>query len=146
RLAGYLPAAGAVTIDRLAAELAPSAPVVAVIFYRAVLLAADTAAIDALCAALTARGLSPAPLVITSLKDEAAADFVRAPLARRTPAIVVTTTAFAAGGAPGEPTALDGPNVPVLQAVIATTKRAAWRDGSRGLGAADLAMHVVLPE
>ncbi len=34
----------------------------------------------------------------------------------------------------------------MLQVVIATTKRAAWRDSPRGLGAADLAMHVVLPE
>jgi len=41
---------------------------------------------------------------------------------------------------------LDGADVPVLQVVIATTKRAAWRDSARGLGAADLAMHVVLPE
>ena len=36
--------------------------------------------------------------------------------------------------------------VPVLQVVSATTQRAAWRDSARGLGAADLAMHVVLPE
>ena len=34
----------------------------------------------------------------------------------------------------------------MLQAVFATTKRTAWRDSPRGLGAADLAMHVVLPE
>src|SRR5262249_55281797 len=45
-----------------------------------------------------------------------------------------------------DPTPLDGPDVPVLQAVMATTKRAAGRDSTRGLGAADLAMHVVLPE
>ena len=34
----------------------------------------------------------------------------------------------------------------MLQVVSATTRRAAWRDSVRGLGAADLAMHVVLPE
>jgi cobaltochelatase CobN len=34
----------------------------------------------------------------------------------------------------------------VLQVVIANTKRAAWQASARGLGAADLAMHVVLPE
>src|SRR5262249_3263915 len=33
-----------------------------------------------------------------------------------------------------------------LQVVIANTKRDAWRDSPRGLGGADLAMHVVLPE
>ncbi len=146
RLAGYLPGSGAVDLDRLAASLPPGRPVVPVVFYRALLLAADTAAIDALCAALAERGLAPAPLVITSLKEPAAAAFVREALARLAPAAIVTTTAFAAGGAPGEATPLDGPGVPVFQAVLATTKRAAWRDSPRGLGAADLAMHVVLPE
>jgi cobaltochelatase CobN len=146
RLAGYLPGIGAVALDRLAASLASGRPVVPVIFYRALLLAADTAAIDTLCEALAARGLAPAPLVITSLKEPAAAAFVRDALARLAPAAIITTTAFAAAGAPGEPTPLDGPDVPVFQAVLATTKRAAWRDSPRGLGAADLAMHVVLPE
>ncbi|HEX4627953.1 MAG TPA: cobaltochelatase subunit CobN, partial [Gemmatimonadales bacterium] len=117
-----------------------------IIFYRALLLAADTAAIDALCEALAVRGLAPAPLAVTSLKEGKARAFVRDALARLQPAVIVTTTAFAAGGEPGEPNPLDGPDVPVLQAVIATTKRAAWRDHPRGLGAADLAMHVVLPE
>jgi cobaltochelatase CobN len=146
RLAGYLPGVGAVEFDQLVAALVPDRPVIPIIFYRALLLAADTAPIDALCAALTARGLAPAPLVITSLKENAAAEFVRDALARLSPAVIVTTTAFAAAGEPGEPTPLDGPDVPVLQVVIATTKRAAWRDSARGLGAADLAMHVVLPE
>jgi cobaltochelatase CobN len=146
RLAGYLPNVGAVDIDQLAASLAPGCPVVPIIFYRALLLAGDTAAIDALCEVLSARGLAPAPLAITSLKETAAAAFIRDALVRLRPAVVVTTTAFAAGGDVGDPTPLDGPDVPVLQAVIATTKRAAWRESSRGLGAADLAMHVVLPE
>src|SRR5882672_5094996 len=146
RLAGYLPDAGAIGIERLAASLAPNRPVVPVIFYRALLLADDTGAIDALCGALSARGLAPAPLAITSLKETAAAAFVRDALVRLRPAVIVTTTAFAASADGGDPTPLDGADVPVLQAVIATTRRAAWCESSRGLGAADLAMHVVLPE
>jgi cobaltochelatase CobN len=146
RLAGYLPGTGAVDLDALAASLAPGRPVIPVVFYRSMLLAADTAAIDALCDALAARGLAPAPLMITSLKDAAAAEFLRAALARLRPAVIVTMTAFAAGGDPGAPTPLDEAGVPVLQAVIATTRRAAWRDSARGLGVSDLAMHVVLPE
>src|SRR5689334_4067004 len=43
RMAGYLPGAGAVDLDRLAAHLPAGRPVVAIIFYRALLLAADTA-------------------------------------------------------------------------------------------------------
>src|ERR1700730_4679850 len=102
RLAGYLPGEGAVELDglvaSLAASLAAGRPVVPVVFYRALLLAADTAAIDALCEALSARGLAPAPLVVTSLKEPAAGQFVRGALARLKPAVIVTTTAFAAGG------------------------------------------------
>ena len=146
RLAGYLPREGALDLDRLAASLDPGKAVVPIIFYRALLLAADTAPIDALCAALTARGLAPAPLVVNSLKDTEAAAFLRDAFTRLRPAVVVTMTAFAAGGHGGEPTPLDACDVPVLQVVSATTQRAAWRDSARGLGAADLAMHIVLPE
>jgi len=133
-------------MERLAASLAPGRPVVPIIFYRALLLAGDTAAVDALCEALSTRGLAAAPLAITSLKETASAAFVRDALARLRPAVVVTTTAFAAGGDVGGATPFEDVGVPVLQAVIATTRRAAWHDSPRGLGAADLAMHVVLPE
>jgi cobaltochelatase CobN len=145
RLAGYLPGQGAVALDQLVAALAPGSPVVPVVFYRAILLAGDTAPIDALCAALAARGLAAAPLMITSLKDADAAAFLYDAFGRLEPAAIAAMTAFAAGGG-GEPTPLDGPGVPVLQVVSATTKRAAWQESPRGLGTADLAMHVVLPE
>jgi cobaltochelatase CobN len=146
RFAGYLPGEGAVDIDRLAASLQAGHPVVPIVFYRALLLADDTAPIDALCAALAARGLAPAALFVTSLKDRAAGAFLRQALERLKPSLIVTMTAFAAGGGADEPTPLDAPGVPVFQVVSAITKRGAWRDSTRGLGAADLAMHVVLPE
>ena len=146
RMAGYIPGEGAVDVERLVAFCRQDRPRVPILFYRAMLLAADTAPIDALCRALVARGLAPAPLVVPSLKDRAAADFVRSALARLEPAVIVTTTAFAAAASAGAPTPFDDTDVPVLQAVIATTKRAAWTESPRGLGPADLAMHVVLPE
>jgi cobaltochelatase CobN len=145
RMGGYLPGMGAVTLDALAASLALGRAVVPIVFYRAALLAADTAPIDALCAAFAERGLAPAPLMITSLKDPEAAAFIRGALERLNPAVVVTTTAFAAGGE-SSASPLDGTDAPVLQAVIATTRRPAWQESPRGLGPADLAMHVVLPE
>src|SRR5450631_2228466 len=146
RMAGYLIREGAVSLDALIATLTPGRPVVPIVFYRALLLAADTAPIDALCEALAARGLAPAPLFVTRLKDPDAAAFMIDALARLDPAAIICTTAFAAGGNPGEPTPLDGPDVPVLQTIIASTKRAAWCDSPRGLGASDLAMNIVLPE
>jgi cobaltochelatase CobN len=146
RTGGYTPAEQAIDLDRLQSLLSPERPVIPIVFYRSILLAADVAPIDALYDALIARGLAPAPLFVTSLKDPEAALFLRAAMSRLAPAVIVTTTAFSAAGGVGEPTPLDDAGVPVLQAVIATTKRAAWRDSPRGLGAADLAMHVVLPE
>src|SRR5262249_25730206 len=142
---GYRPNEGAVTLDRLIASGDVGKPVVPIIFYRAMLLAADTAPVDALCAALSARGLAPAPLLVTSLHDRAANAFLQDALAKIRPAMIVTMTAFAAGNS-DEPSALDTSGVPVLQVVSAPTKRAAWRDSPRGLGAADLVMHIVLPE
>ena len=146
RLAGYLPGEGAVDLDRLCASRPPGKSVVPIIFYRALLLASDTAPVDTLCAALASRGIAPAPLIVTSLKDSEADAFLRDAFARLNPALIVTMTAFAAGGGDGEATALHAADVPVLQVVSATTQRAAWRDSMRGLGAADLSMHVVLPE
>lgn len=146
RTGGYTPAAQAVDLDRLLSLLPAGLPVIPVVFYRSMLLAADVAPIDAVFDALAARGLAPAPLFVTSLKDPESAEFLRDALERLKPSIIVTTTAFAATSGGDEPTPLDEAGVPVMQAIVATTKRAAWAESPRGLGAADLAMHVVLPE
>jgi cobaltochelatase CobN len=146
RTGGYTPDQQAIDLDGLIGLLPPGLAVIPVVFYRSMLLAADVAPIDALYEALTARGLAPAPLFVTSLKDPESASFLRSAMRRLAPAAIVTTTAFAASGGEAEQSPLDDSGVPVLQAVIATTKRAAWSDSPRGLGAADLAMHVVLPE
>src|SRR5215469_10591140 len=145
RLAGYMPGEGALAVECLIEKCAPDRPVVPIIFYRAMLLAGDTAPVDTLCAALTARGLAAASLFVTSLKARDATAFLRGALRQLGPAAIVTMTGFAASSA-SETTALDGFDAPLFQIVSATTKRAAWRDSPRGLGAADLAMHIVLPE
>ena len=145
RHAGYLRGEGAVAVERLIETPAPDRPVVPIIFYRAMLLADDIAPVDALSAALAARGLATAPLFVTSLKDRDATEFLRGALRQLNSAAIVTMTGFAASGAT-ETTALDGLDAPLFQIVSATTRRTAWRDSPRGLGAADLAMHVVLPE
>ncbi len=137
-LAGaWLPEAGAVSLDALRAGLKPGQPVVPIIFYRSMLLAEDAAPIAALAAALAERGIAAAPLFVGSMKEPASAAFLATALPALAPAAIVTTTAFA--GAPQG-------DAPLFQAVLATTARAAWRASPRGLGAADLAMHVVLPE
>ncbi|PZO82219.1 MAG: cobaltochelatase subunit CobN [Mesorhizobium amorphae] len=139
RFGAYDPASGVVSLETFAPPLGAS--VVPILFYRSMLLAADAAPIRALSAALVARNLHPLPLFVPSLKDADACRFVEEACARFAPALLVTTTAFAGSG---ELLARIG--APVLQAVIATTRREAWAENDRGLKPADLAMHVVLPE
>jgi cobaltochelatase CobN len=145
RATAWLPDRGAVSLDDLLATLPAANPVVPVIFYRSMLLADDLAPVAALVAALSERGLAAVPLAVASLKEPGSKAFVAEALGRLAPAAIVTATAFAAVE-PGEPTVLDAAGVPVLQAIVATTRREAWSEGRRGLAAADMAMHVVLPE
>jgi cobaltochelatase CobN len=123
-----------------------SAPVIPILFYRSMLLASDVAPIDALCATLQAKGMRPAPIFVASLKDPASAAFVEQALRDLNPALIVTATAFAAGAEPGVETLFDRAGVPVMQVIVATTRRDAWEKSQRGLAPADLAMHVVMPE
>src|SRR4029077_17727686 len=121
RFAGYLPGEGAVAVERLIETPASDRRVVPIIFYRAMLLAGDTAPVDALSAALVARGLAAAPLFVTSLKDRDATEFLRGALRQLNPAAIVTMTGFAASVV-SETSALDGLDVPLFQIVSATTR------------------------
>ncbi|PKP75753.1 MAG: cobaltochelatase subunit CobN [Alphaproteobacteria bacterium HGW-Alphaproteobacteria-6] len=121
-------------------------PLVVVSFYRAYLTAADTDPVDALIAALTARGFTAIGAFATSLKDPAAGEWLRAELARLAPAAIVNATAFSAKAADGGASPLDAPGCPVFQVALSTARRRDWAAADRGLSPADLAMHVVLPE
>jgi cobaltochelatase CobN len=121
-------------------------PNAVVIFYRALVAGGDTAAIDALRAALDARGLDAVCLYVTSLKDERSVAFLRAALAAHPPDIIVNATAFATATANDDAGVLSASGCPVLQVAQAGITRASWEGSTRGLSPRDLAMHVVLPE
>ncbi|RWQ28326.1 MAG: cobaltochelatase subunit CobN, partial [Mesorhizobium sp.] len=122
------------------------APIIPILFYRSMLLAADIAPIDALFEALSARGMVPVPIFVSSLKDPASLAFVETALSTLKPAAIITATAFASGAEPGVETLFDRAGVPVFQVIVATTRHDIWQNNQRGLAPADLAMHVVLPE
>lgn len=117
-----------------------------VIFYRALVAGGDTAAIDALRAALDARGLNAVCLYVTSLKDERSAAFLRAALAAYPPGIIINATAFATATANDDAGVLSVSGCPILQVAQAGISQASWEGSTRGLMPRDLAMHVVLPE
>jgi cobaltochelatase CobN len=123
----------------------PGRPVALIVFYRAHLMAADTAPITALMEALERQGLSPLAVAVNSLKDPLARPELKALIAVHRPAVILNTTAFSAR-AEDDTTVLDDADAPVLQVVLSGSPRAAWEDSQRGLSPADLAMNVVLPE
>ena len=128
-----------------ALDLVEDRPLAAIVFYRSHLLSADTAPIEALMAALRARGLAAGALYVPSLKAPDSAAYAAATLRAWRPTVVLNATGFSArqddAGSP-----LDAPGAPVLQVVLAGSSRAAWQASARGLSQADLAMQVVLPE
>lgn len=136
----YDPALGAV-----AAPPQFTAPVIAVTFYRSYLVAADLDPIDALIKAFRARGFSAVGLFVPSLKANGAAAWMRDALQQFAPVAVVNATAFSARGDDGV-SPLDAPGCPVFQVALSTARKRDWVASDRGLSAADLAMHVVLPE
>ena len=144
----YWPGEARADLDGVRAHWEAAAPIAPVVFYRALMQAANTAPVDALISALAARGLNPLPLYVTSLKDPVSAALVAETLAAAAPAVVLNATGFAVStpGAAARETPFHDADCPVLQVVFSGGNEAAWRAGSRGLGARDIAMNVALPE
>ncbi|WP_164255870.1 cobaltochelatase subunit CobN, partial [Stenotrophomonas maltophilia] len=70
-------------------------PVVALLFYRTHLQAANTAFIARFCERLAAQGLNPLPIALASLKESACLAQVEDWLERSDAALIVNTTGFA---------------------------------------------------
>jgi cobaltochelatase CobN len=117
------------------------------VVYRAQVQSSDTAAVDALRAALAGRGLDVLTVFVNSLKDPLGAALVAELCETEAPDIVLNATAFSVAG-PGRPreTPFAGADCPVLQVIFASSGEAAWREGKAGLSARDIAMHLALPE
>ena len=142
----YHPSIGVFDNPASLLETMPQAAVVPILFYRSMLLASDVAPIDALFAALAEKNILAVPIFVAGLKDKASLTFVEQAMQRLQPSAIITATAFASGADDEGKTLFDRIGVPVLQVIVATTRRDAWAENRRGLGPADLAMHVVLPE
>ncbi len=144
----YWPGCDQPTLDDLRDAWVPERPVAAILFYRALVQAADTRPIDALVTALAERGLNPLPIYAASLKDPVAAATVDELLHAAPPDVVVNATGFALS-VPGEEradTPFDFADCPVLQVAFSGGTKDAWQEGCAGLNTRDLAMSVVLPE
>ena len=137
----------------------PALPTVAVLFYRAHLIAGNTTFVDDLCAAIRARGANALACWCYSLRPDERGDVpvLSRFVSGRADCVVTTVLAMGAprpGGPGGEAESddswsvplLERLDVPVVQAVAATTTRAAWEESDLGLSPLDVAWSVALPE
>ena len=133
------------SLDEISASWRDDGAIVPIVFYRALVQSGNTAPVDALVQALSARRLCPLPIFVHSLKDGESAALIHEVFAAAPPTVILNSTGFsvAAGGA-DDP--LAKANCPILQVVFAGGDEESWRAGTRGLGPRDLAMNVALPE
>ncbi|WP_439627635.1 cobaltochelatase subunit CobN [Shinella sp.] len=151
----WWPGRGVVDIDEWRRVSAPMVvpeglepPTAAISFYRAYVQSGETRPVEMLIEALAAEGVRALPLFVSSLKEPASIETVRAAFAEIRPEVVLNATSFAvsAPGAGRKPTVLDETGAPVLQAIFSGSSRAAWEASGQGLTARDLGMNVSLPE
>ena len=141
----YWPDCALPSLDDIASDWRGTGGLVPIVFYRALVQSGNTAPVDALVRALSARRLRPLPIFVQSLKEGEAAALLGALFSAYPPAVILNTTGFSVrAGAGDDP--LAAADCPVLQVVFSGGDEESWRAGSRGLHPRDLAMNVALPE
>ncbi|KAA9007038.1 cobaltochelatase subunit CobN [Histidinibacterium aquaticum] len=147
----YWPGAAAPDLDTLRAAWTEGAPVVPVVFYRALVQGAGLAPINRVTRSLLRAGLNPMPVFVASLKDDLSRALLDRLFAETKPEVILNTTAFATGtpdggGAENPLSAPSANGAPVFQVVLSGGTEDAWQEGLAGLSARDIAMNVALPE
>ncbi|MEE9389156.1 MAG: cobaltochelatase subunit CobN [Paracoccaceae bacterium] len=155
RAGTYWPGAGISDIASLHEHWTDDAPVIPIIFYRALLQGAGLNPINRLTRSLLRAGMNPLPIFVASLKDPVSAATLATLFDQAPPDVILNCTSFAVGsadqGAQGSgasnPLTLAAANAaPVLQVVLSSSDEASWESGLHGLSARDIAMNVALPE
>ncbi|MDQ6776319.1 MAG: cobaltochelatase subunit CobN, partial [Actinomycetota bacterium] len=159
----YLPGTGDVPLE--AALPDNDRPTVGICFYRSHRLTGNTAFVDALCTAIAQAGANPLAVWSYTLRRDADGHVpALALLDGHVNALIVTMLATGGSGAADttagrgggigvgeqwqewDAAALAELDVPVIQAVCATSSRASWEESSNGLAPLDAATQVAIPE
>ncbi|MDO9320431.1 MAG: cobaltochelatase subunit CobN, partial [Pseudomonas sp.] len=146
RVVLYHPSQAKATLTDWRADWQPERPVVALLFYRTQVQAANTGFIDVFCQRLQAQGLNPLPIAVASLKEAACLAQVESWLDETCAALIINTTGFAMSNPEAPDLRPFRRDIPVLQAICALDNLEQWQASAQGLGSRDLAMHIVLPE
>ena len=151
----YWPGSGVADLGTAQENWLRDAPVVPLVFYRALVQGAGLNPINRMVKALLRRGLNPLPVFVASLKDPLSVATLQGLFEAAPPDVILNFTAFATGSAQQGEHSKGGSNpfgmpaargAPVFQVVLSGSSEAAWNDGLSGLSARDIAMNVALPE
>ncbi|MEM9393672.1 MAG: cobaltochelatase subunit CobN [Pseudomonadota bacterium] len=147
----YWSALGITDLNTAAKAWPKDAPVVPIVFYRALVQGAGLHPINRLVKALLKRGLAPLPVFVASLKDPLSQATLAQIFEAAPPSVILNCTSFAVG-TPSEPEAANpltqaaAQGAPVFQVILSGGAEESWSEGKAGLSARDIAMNVALPE
>ncbi len=149
----YWPGTGVADLDTARENWTDGAPVVPLIFYRALVQGAGLNPVNRLTRALLREGLNPLPIFVASLKDPLSVATLTELFAAVPPAIILNATSFAVGSPHADDPAGSNPlasaaadAAPVYQMVFSAASEDSWSTSTAGLSARDIAMNVALPE
>ncbi|MBV7377467.1 cobaltochelatase subunit CobN [Maritimibacter dapengensis] len=149
----YWPGAGVSDLATAREMWTEDAPVVPLIFYRALVQGAGLNPINRMVRALLRHGLNPLPIFVASLKDPVSTATLEALFSDAAPDVILNCTSFAVGSPhtgddnPDNPLTMPAANAaPVFQVVLSASSEEVWSEGLTGLSARDIAMNVALPE
>jgi len=149
----YWPGAGLSDLTTAQAGWTPDAPIVPIIFYRALVQGAGLNPINRLTKTLLRAGMNPLPIFVASLKDTISQATLDSLFSAAPPSVILNCTSFAVGSphqgddSPDNPLTMASANQsPVFQVVLSGSAEAAWEDNINGLSGRDIAMNVALPE
>ena len=149
----YWPGAGIADLSAAQESWTDGAPIVPLIFYRALVQGAGLHPINRLTKSLLRAGLNPLPIFVASLKDPISVATLETLFSDAPPSVILNCTSFAVGSPHAGDAAAQNPlaapfanNAPIFQVVLSGASEASWAEGLHGLTARDIAMNVALPE
>ncbi len=146
----YWPGAGLSDLATAQATWTKGAPIVPIVFYRALVQGGGLAPINRLVRSLSRSGLNALPIFVASLKDPLSVATLDSLFLQAPPDAILNGTAFAVGSphdgddSPANP--LLANDAPVFQIVLSGGTEQSWCESPQGLSARDIAMNVALPE
>ena len=149
----YWPGSGISDLAAAQEAWTTGAPIVPLIFYRALVQGAGLNPVNRLVKSLLRAGLNPLPIFVASLKDPVSLATVEHLFTQAPPDVILNATSFATGSPHQGDTEAFNPlaaayanKAPIFQVIFSGSTEAAWADGLSGLSGRDIAMNVALPE